>query len=203
MNETNETEKVNTEAESTEEAKTQEDSLKDESDNVVEMNKDEKAAVDETLEVKKSEWDALEKEKNDFKDKFFYIAAEKENLQKRFDREKENLLKYGNEKVLSGLLSVVDNLGLTLNAIANDEDEKVKNIFVGIEMVNQQFSEVLKNNGLEEIKSVGETFDPNCHEALMQREEEGKDAGVVLEEVQKGYRLNGRVVRAAKVIISK
>jgi len=191
MNEANETEEIKAEeqkGEPTEKAKSE---------------KSEAEVVDELLQVKKSDWDALEKEKNDFKDKFFYIAAEKENLQKRFDREKENLLKYGNEKVLSGLLSVVDNLGLTLNAIANDEDEKVKNIFVGIEMVNQQFSEVLKNNGLEEIKSVGETFDPNCHEALMQREEEGKDAGVVLEEVQKGYRLNGRVVRAAKVIISK
>jgi len=196
MNEANETEEIKAEDSKAEEQK-------GEPAEKAKSEKSEAEVVDELLQVKKSDWDALEKEKNDFKDKFFYIAAEKENLQKRFDREKENLLKYGNEKVLSGLLSVVDNLGLTLNAIANDEDEKVKNIFVGIEMVNQQFSEVLKNNGLEEIKSVGETFDPNCHEALMQREEEGKDAGVVLEEVQKGYRLNGRVVRAAKVIISK
>jgi len=196
MNEANETEEIQAEDSKAEEQK-------GEPAEKAKSEKSEAEVVDELLQVKKSDWDALEKEKNDFKDKFFYIAAEKENLQKRFDREKENLLKYGNEKVLSGLLSVVDNLGLTLNAIANDEDEKVKNIFVGIEMVNQQFSEVLKNNGLEEIKSVGETFDPNCHEALMQREEEGKDAGVVLEEVQKGYRLNGRVVRAAKVIISK
>ena len=202
MNETNETEKVNSESETTEDAVTEKDPQDAEAD-VVDLKSDEKESVDEDLQVKKSVWDALEKERNDFKDKFFYLAAEKENLQKRFEREKESLIKYGNEKVLSGLLSVVDNLGLTLNAIANDEDEKVKNIFVGIEMVNQQFSEVLKNNGLEEIKSVGEAFDPNCHEALMQREEKGKDAGIILEEVQKGYRLNGRVVRAAKVIISK
>ena len=202
MNETNETEKVNNEPESAESTTTEKDPQAVEAE-VVDLKSDEKEPVDEDLKIKKSVWDALEKEKNDFKDKFFYLAAEKENLQKRFEREKESLVKYGNEKVLSGLLSVVDNLGLTLNAIANDEDEKVKNIFVGIEMVSQQFSEVLKSNGLEEIKSVGETFDPNCHEALMQREEEGKDAGIILEEVQKGYRLNGRVVRAAKVIISK
>ena len=202
MNETNETEKVNGESESSESATSDKDGQAVEAD-VVDLKADEKEPVDEDLKIKKSVWDALEKEKNDFKDKFFYLAAEKENLQKRFEREKESLIKYGNEKVLSGLLSVVDNLGLTLNAIANDEDEKIKNIFVGIEMVSQQFAEVLKNNGLEEIKSVGESFDPNCHEALMQREEEGKDAGIILEEVQKGYRLNGRVVRAAKVIISK
>ena len=203
MNETNETEKpenVETEAEPTvEESKT--DKTEDSEAEVLDMKKE--SAEDQEINVKKSEWDALEKERDDFRDKFFYLAAEKENSQKRFEREKENLIKYGNEKVLSGLLSVLDNLGLTLNAISNDEDEKVKNIFVGIEMVSQQFAETLKNNGLEEIKSVDEPFDPNFHEALMQREEEGKEGGLVLEEVQKGYRLNGRVIRAAKVIISK
>ena len=203
MNETNETEKpenVETEAEPTvEESKT--DKTEDSEAEVLDMKKE--SAEDQEINVKKSEWDALEKERDDFRDKFFYLAAEKENSQKRFEREKENLIKYGNEKVLSGLLSVLDNLGLTLNAISNDEDEKVKNIFVGIEMVSQQFAETLKNNGLEEIKSVGESFDPNFHEALMQREEEGKESGLILEEVQKGYRLNGRVIRAAKVIISK
>ena len=113
------------------------------------------------------------------------------------------MVKYGNEKVLSGLLTVVDNLDLTLNAISSDSDEKVKNIFVGIEMVKNQFNEVLKSNGLLEIESVGMDFDPNMHEALMQREEDGKEPSIVLEEVQKGFTLNGRVLRAAKVIISK
>lgn len=188
MNEANETEDLKEESKMTDETKSDENN---------------EAVVEEVLQVKKSDWNMLEKEKNDFRDKFYYLAAEKENMQKRFEREKENLLKYGNEKVLSGLLSVMDNLALTLNAISNEEDQKVKNIFVGIEMVSQQFAEVLKNNGLEEIKSVGELFDPNCHEALMQREEEGKDVGTILEVIQKGYRLNGRVVRAAKVIISK
>ena len=198
MNETNETEKVKAETEA-DDTTSQEAEAEAE---VVDL-KSEQTKEDEELSIKKSKWDSLEKERDDFRDKFFYIAAEKENLQKRFEREKESLIKYGNEKVLSGLLSVVDNLSLTLNAIANDDDEKVKNIFVGIEMVSQQFAEVLKNNGLEEINSVGEKFDPNVHEALMQKEEEGKEAGIILEEVQKGYRLNGRVVRAAKVIISK
>ncbi len=201
MNETNETEKAKAETE-IEEA-TGLETKETETEAEVADLKAEEAQEDEELSIKKSKWDALEKERDDFRGKFFYIAAEKENLQKRFEREKENLIKYGNEKVLSGLLSVVDNLSLTLNAIANDNDEKVKNIFVGIEMVSQQFAEVLKNNGLEEINSVGEKFDPNFHEALMQKEEEGKEAGIILEEVQKGYRLNGRVVRAAKVIISK
>tara|TARA_B100000886_G_scaffold266086_1_gene190421 strand:+ start:742 stop:1347 length:606 start_codon:yes stop_codon:yes gene_type:complete len=201
MNETNEAEKPEAEVSNEEDLANGNSELKENNSDVA--GEDKLSAVEEeVLEVKKSDWEALEKEKSEFREKFFYIAAEKENLQKRFDREKDNLIKYGNEKVLSGLLGVIDNLDLTLNAIVNDEDEKVKNIYVGIEMVKQQFSDLLTNNGLEEIKSVGEKFDPNFHEALMQREE-GNEAGIILEEVQKGYRLNGRVLRAAKVIISK
>ena len=201
MNEINETEKPEAEVSKDEDLA---NSSSDSKENNSDVNAEDKLshAKEEILEVKKADWEALEKEKDEFREKFFYIAAEKENLQKRFDREKENLIKYGNEKVLSSLLSVIDNLDLTLNAIANDDDEKIKNIYVGIEMVKQQFSDLLMNNGLEEIKSVGEKFDPNFHEALMQKEE-GNEAGIILEEVQKGYRLNGRVLRAAKVIISK
>ena len=199
MNETNENEDLKAgaapESEDNEQTEVKLEAVSDKEAEASEEN--------EEITLKKSDLDELEREKEDFKSKFYYIAAEKENLQKRFEREKENLIKYGNEKVLSGLLSVVDNLGLTLNAIASDEDEKVKNIFVGIEMVTRQFGEVLKNNGLEEIETLDKEFDPNLHEALMQREEEGKAANLILEEVQKGYILNGRVLRAAKVIISK
>ena len=197
MNEVNESEKV-------------ENNLEEENDNVstgeAEMKNEAEAEVvveEEIISLKKSVFENLEKEKNDFKEKFYYIAAEKENMMKRFEREKENLLKYGSEKILSGLLSVLDNLDLTLNAISNDEDAKVKNIFVGIEMVKHQFVDLIKSNGLQVIEAVGKNFDPNQHEALMQREEEGKEANIVLEEIQKGYILNGRVIRAAKVIISK
>ena len=106
------------------------------------------------------------KEEDDFKSKYFYLAAEIENLRKRHEREKQNLLKYGNEKVLSSLLEVMDNFDRTTDAISNDEDEKVKNILTGIEMVRKQFFDVLKDNGLEQIESLGKTFDPNVHEAM-------------------------------------
>lgn len=151
----------------------------------------------ETLETKE------EKEEEDFKSKFLYLAAEMENMRRRFEREKEGLVKFGNEKVLSGLLDVVDNLDRTLDAISNDEDEKVKNIVTGIEMVRNQFLEVLKNNGLEEVKALGEEFDPNFHEAMAQQPAEGKKDQEVISVFQKGYVLNGRLLRAAKVIVAK
>ena len=147
--------------------------------------------------------EAPQKEQEDFKSKYFYLAAEMENMRKRFDREKQNLLKFGNEKVLSDLIEVVDNLDRTLEALNSEEDEKVKNILTGVDMVRKQFLDVLTSNGLERIESVGQKFDPNFHEALAQQPAEGKEDDEILMEYQRGYILNGRLLRAAKVIVCK
>jgi molecular chaperone GrpE len=142
-------------------------------------------------------------EEEDFKSKFFYLAAEMDNMKKRFEREKDNLLKFGNEKVLKGLLEVVDNLDRTVDAISGEEDEKVKNIYSGIEMVRNQFLNVLKANGLEQVNALGETFDPNFHEAMAQQPAEGKEDQEIIQVFQHGYTLNGRLIRPAKVVIAK
>ncbi|MDD0854464.1 nucleotide exchange factor GrpE [Halobacteriovorax sp. GB3] len=145
----------------------------------------------------------LKSAEEDYKAKFFYVAAEMENMRKRFEREKSQLLKFGNEKVLSSLIEVVDNLERTMQAIENDEDEKVKNIYVGVDMVKKQFVDVLIDNGLEQIEALGKKFDPNFHEALAQQPAEGKEDEEVIVEYQKGYKLNGRVLRASKVVVVK
>jgi len=143
------------------------------------------------------------KKEEDFKEKYYYLAAEIENMRRRFDREKENLLKFGNEKVLSGLLSVVDNFDLTVNALKTDNDDKVKNIVIGIEMVRTQFLDVLKQNGLTQVEALGKKFDPNFHEALSQAAAPGKEDDEVIQVYQHGYLLNGRLLRAAKVVVAK
>ena len=86
--------------------------------------------------------------------------------------------------------------------LKNDEDPKVKNIVTGLNMVSKQFIDTLGKHGLTQIESVGKDFDPNYHEALMQEYVEGKRPNEVVKEFQKGYALNGRVVRAAKVVVS-
>jgi molecular chaperone GrpE len=128
---------------------------------------------------------------------------EMDNMKRRFAKEKDNLIKFGNEKVLSGLIDVVDNLDRTLDALNGDEDEKVKNIVTGVDMVRTQFLDVLKNNGLKLLETTGEIFDPNFHEALSQQAVEGKKDQEIIQEFQKGYMLNGRLLRAAKVVIAK
>ncbi|TNE95331.1 MAG: nucleotide exchange factor GrpE [Deltaproteobacteria bacterium] len=165
--------------------------------------KEETEELKEEIKELKEEMEAPQKEQEDFKSKYFYLAAEMENMRKRFDREKQNLLKFGNEKVLSDLIEVVDNLDRTLEALNSEEDEKVKNILTGVDMVRKQFLDVLTSNGLERIESVGQKFDPNFHEALAQQPAEGKEDDEILMEYQRGYILNGRLLRAAKVIVCK
>ncbi len=143
------------------------------------------------------------KKEEDFKAKYYYLAAEIENMRRRYDREKENLLKYGNEKVLSGLLGVVDNFDLTVNALKADNDDKVKNIMIGIEMVRTQFLDVMKQNGLTQVDALGKKFDPNFHEALSQAKVDGKEDDEIIQVYQQGYVLNGRLLRAAKVVVAK
>ncbi len=143
------------------------------------------------------------KQEDDFKAKYFYLAAEMENMRRRFEREKENLLKFGNEKVLSGLITVVDNFDLTVNALKSDNDDKVKNIVTGIDMVRNQFLDVLKQNGLSQVEALGKKFDPNFHEALSQMPAADAADEEVIQVYQSGYSLNGRLLRAAKVVVAK
>lgn len=138
----------------------------------------------------------------DYRAKYFYLAAEMDNMRKRYEREKENLLKFGTEKVLSSFLSVVDNFDLTVNALKNDNDDKVQNIVKGIEMIRTQFLDSLKHNGLIPVESVGKIFDPNFHEAVAQAPAEGKEHQEIITEYQRGFILNGRLVRAAKVVVA-
>ena len=165
-------------------------------DNVEELEK-----KSSTEEVKEEEDEDTQEE--DFKEKYYYLAAEFDNALKRFEREREKFVKFGNEKILKALLDVMDNLDRTIQSIAAEEDDKIKNIHKGIEMVQAQFLKVLTDNGLEKIESLGQKFDPNHHEAMAQQPAEGKEDDEIVQVYQDGYKLNGRLLRAAKVIIVK
>ncbi len=142
------------------------------------------------------------KEEVDFKAKYFYIAAEMENYRKRMEREKENLVKYGNERVLSDLLQVVDNFERTIDMLKPDQDVKVTNIVTGLDMVRKQFIDALGKHGLTPVEAIGQDFNPNFHEALAQEYIEGKKPNEVVKEFQKGYTLNGRLIRPSKVVVA-
>lgn len=155
----------------------------------------EKVSAEETLQE-------VKKEEVDYKAKYYYVAAEMDNYRKRMEREKENLLKFGNERVLSDLLEVADNFDRTISMLKGDTDQKVKNIVIGLDMVSKQFLDTMGKHGLTPIQAIGKEFDPNFHEAIGQEYAEGKKPNEVIKEMQKGYTLNGRVIRAPKVVVS-
>ena len=142
------------------------------------------------------------KDEVDYKEKYFYLAADYDNFRKRVEREKENLHKFGNEKVLSDLLDVVDNFERTIDMLRPDADQKVKNLVIGLDMVNKLMLDKLSRHGLTAVEAIGKDFDPNFHEAMAQEYSEGKKPNEIIKEFQKGYILNGRLLRAAKVVVA-
>ena len=155
----------------------------------------------ESAEVESAEVEPAESPE-DFQSKYLYLAAELENQRKRFQRERENLFKFGGEKILSDLLKVIDNLERTIAAIEQDQDKKIQNISIGVKMVKKEFLDTLSRHGLSCLESLGQEFDPNLHEAIGEKEST-QETNRVIEVFEQGYKLNGRLLRAAKVIVAK
>ena len=139
----------------------------------------------------------LEAEKNELHEKFLRTVADMENLRKRSEKEKSDLRKYGNEKLLEDILPVLDSFNSALQSGDND----AKSLMDGVGMVHKQLMTVLEKHGLKSFDSQGQAFDPNLHQAI-QKVEEDVDAELVKEEFQRGYTLNERLLRPAIVSVS-
>jgi molecular chaperone GrpE len=147
------------------------------------------------------ELDKVRSELEETKDKFLRGLADFDNYRKRVNREREQMVRCANEDLIKRLLEVVDNLERALAAASDTHDlEAFKK---GVELIYQHLKEVLTKEGLCPIACLGEVFDPNFHEAVMALEKEGEEPEKVIEEVQKGYTLDGRVIRPSKVVVSK
>ncbi len=127
--------------------------------------------------------------------------AEMENFKKRLQKEKDEHVRYAAEKVLADLLPSLDNLDLALKY--GSQDAACRNTIMGVEMTRKLLLDALKKHGLERIGTVGETFDPEVHEAMSHDEDSGLEPGKVTEVLQMGYKLKERLLRPAKVRISK
>lgn len=136
-----------------------------------------------------------QEDNNDFKSKYQRSLADYQNLIKRNEEEKKEFIKYALNDFLHDLLPIYNHLKLSLKSLP--EEEKKNAWVIGVEHVLRQFKDLLKNKGIEEIKTVGQKFDHNLMEAL---EGEGE---IVVKEVSPGYTLNGKLFKAAKVIVNK
>ena len=137
----------------------------------------------------------------DYKDKYLRAVAEYDNLRKRFAKEKIELLQFGNTGIILELLPIIDDFDRAHEAAKQHKQGEV--FSKGVEMILSQLHKLLKDNGVEKIKTVGEKFDPNIHEAVGAEETDKYPEDAVIEEVAPGYTLNGRLLRAAKVKIAR
>ncbi|MDA0348007.1 MAG: nucleotide exchange factor GrpE [Verrucomicrobia bacterium] len=139
-------------------------------------------------------------EKEDLYEKVLRAAADFENFRKRTIREKEELRKFALSGLIEDLLPALDNLELGL--MSADNHPEAKAISEGFRMVAQQLGSILQSNGLECVDPVGEVFDPNFHESVAFQPSDEVEDHKIIQVVRKGYSLNGRILRAANVIVS-
>jgi molecular chaperone GrpE len=142
-----------------------------------------------------------EKEARENYDRYLRLSAELENYKKRMEKEKSDIYKFANENIMKDLLPVLDNLERALEH--GREAENTKGLLEGVELTLKSFWSVLEKNGLSRIEALGETFDPNHHEAVMVQEDGQRPDGEVISQMQLGYRLHNRLIRPAMVVVSK
>lgn len=132
---------------------------------------------------------------------YLRLQADFDNYRKRARQEKEDTAKYATGDALSNLLPVLDNLERALNG--GNSCQEVKDFVVGVEMVYRQLQETLQNLGLEYITAVGEKFDPQWHEAIAMVEGDAEKSGLIVEELQKGYRFKDKLLRPSMVKVGQ
>ena len=135
-------------------------------------------------------------------DKMLRLQADFENTRKRLEREKQDFVKFANEGIILELLNILDDLERTVG-LAESKHDDLPVFLKGVEMILAHLYEMLKEYGVRPIEAQGKIFDPHVHEAMMQTENKDLPEHTILEELQKGYLLNERVIRTAKVKVSK
>ncbi|MFA5276518.1 MAG: nucleotide exchange factor GrpE [Candidatus Omnitrophota bacterium] len=135
-------------------------------------------------------------------DKLLRLQADLENTRKRLEREKQDFIKFANEGLILELLNILDDLERVVD-LAESKNQDMSAFLKGVEMILAHIYDMLKEHGVKPVDAEGKIFDPNLHEALMQVENKELPEHTVVEELQKGYLLNERVIRTAKVKVSK
>jgi len=144
-------------------------------------------------------WEELEADVAKWKELSLRTAAEMDNLRKRTAREREEAIRYANQRLLEDLLPVIDNFEMGMQAAAQDTSSM---IYIGMDMVRRQLNEFLVAQGVQEIDTSG-LFDPNLHDAVAQEDCAAGEEGRILRVTRRGFKLRDRLLRPAGVVVSK
>ena len=166
-------------------------------------------SADKNLDLEKKEEEKLtpEQELETLKDKLARTFAEMENQRRRFEKERDDAYEYGGYSFAKEALNLLDNLGRSKIALENDEKLKdsdaLKKIVEHLDIINNDMLSIFKKNNIEPIKSINEKLDPNLHQAMMEVEDETKEPGTIVQEIQKGFMMKDRLLRPSLVGVSK
>lgn len=174
-----------------------EDSLTDNESNVEEIDSETENSDDQL-----SELDKLQQKYDDLNDSFLRLNAEFDNFRKRTVKEKVEIIKSGGERVLQGIITLVDDFERGLSVL--DEAEDKSSMVEGMELIYNKFINFLKQNGVEEIEAIGKPFDADTFEAVTTiPAQDDSQKGMVIDCIQKGYRLNDKIIRFPKVVVGE
>lgn len=157
----------------------------------------EKKSIEEEKNKEQDESAKIANELEEITDRYKRVLAEFENYKKRSQKERENLYNSILGDVIEAILPVVDNLENAAKVETEDENYKK-----GVELVLKQFNDVLVSKGVEEIKTVGETFDPELHEAVSSIQDDSKGEKEIVQEYRKGYKIGSKVIRHSMVVVA-
>jgi len=148
-----------------------------------------------------------EEEIESLKDKLARTFAEMENQRRRFEKEKEDAFEYGGFAFARESLNLLDNLERSKLSLENDEKlkntETLKKVLDHLNVINRDILSIFKKNNIEPIKSINEKLDPNLHQAMMEIEDDTKEPGTIIQEIQKGFMMKDRLLRPSLVGVSK
>jgi molecular chaperone GrpE len=153
-----------------------------------------------------AEVEQLQAEKADLQDKLLRALAEAQNVRRRAQQDIERERKFGIERFAKDILSVADNLGRALSVLPDDTDAidpALRNVIVGVQATERELQSVLERHGIKRVESLGQPFNAEFHQAVMEIEDPTVPAGTVVQELAPGYLIAGRLLRAAMVAVSK
>ena len=175
---------------------------------ILDTKEDEPKDNGKNLEDKEQEREiSPEEEIENLKDKLARTFAEMENQRRRFEKEKDDAFEYGGFSFARESLNLLDNLERSKLSLENDDKlkntETLKKVIEHLDIVNKDILSIFKKNNIEQIKSINEKLDPNLHQAMMEIEDDTKEPGTIIQEIQKGYMMKDRLLRPSLVGVSK
>ena len=175
-------------------------------DENLELSKD-KEPAEETEKEEEEQQISPEDEIANLKDKVARTFAEMENQRRRFEKEKDEAFEYGGFSFARETLNLLDNLERSKQTLESDETikdkETLKKLIEHINIINKDMISIFKKNNIEPIKAINEKLDPNLHQAMMEVEDDTKDQGTIVQEIQKGFMMKDRLLRPSLVAVSK